>query len=82
MKIEIIPFGPDEFYILEDNVVSYIYCDNFTPQFQIGQKMDPYEWSRTSFDEVLKSPDISERRKLQYNVLWNFYGKDYPEYFI
>jgi len=82
MKIEIIPFGRDEFYVLEDNVVSYIYCQDITPQFQIGQKMDPYEWSRTSFDEILESPEISERRKLQYEVLYDLYSKDYPEYFI
>ena len=83
MKIEIIPFSQDEFYILEDNVVSYVHCNlRRNPQYQIGDEIDPDKWGRDSFDEVLENSNINEGRKLQYNVLWDLYSKDYPEYFI
>ena len=82
MKIEIIPFGCDEFYVLEDNVVSYVHRDDFARQFRIGDKIHPDEWARASFDEVLETYDISEKRKLQYDILCDLYSKDYPEYFI
>ena len=81
-KIEIIPIRPNEFYILEDNVVSYIYCNNITPQFRIGEEIDPDKWYRTPLDRIMEYSDVPGGRNLQYKALYDLYSKDYPEYFI